>query len=71
MHIQAASHPDWEHQVATVASTLQMLDPNLSSSIIQVANKIDKLSTDARDALEETDVISISATNGTGSLLQY
>ena len=45
-----------------------MLDPNLSSSIIQVANKIDKLSADAREALEKTDVISISATTGTGSL---
>ena len=43
-----------------------MLDPNLSTSIIQVANKIDKLPTGAREDLETKDVICISATKGTG-----
>lgn len=66
VHIQDASHPDWEHQVSTVIATLEMLDPNLSTSIIQVANKIDKLPTGAREDLETKDVICISATKGTG-----
>jgi len=67
VHIQDASHPDWKHQVSTVISTLEMLDPNLSTSMIQVTNKIDKLSMSERKDLENEDFISISATEGTGS----
>ena len=46
-----------------------MLDPNLSTSMIQVANKIDKLPVSERKDLENKDFISISASEGTGRII--
>lgn len=67
VHIRDISHPDIENQVATVNSTLGMLDANLTASVIQVANKVDKLQPDDERLLQDG-VLPISATNGTGKL---
>ena len=64
LHIRDASHPDLENQVMTVNATLDQLDANLSQSVIQVANKIDKLAPEKLPL--QYDVIPISATNKQG-----
>lgn len=46
MHLIDVSHPDWQHQADTVATTLKSLDVNNSYVLLNVANKIDKLSKD-------------------------
>lgn len=67
MHIHDASHPDLENQVATVDQTLAMLNTDVSSNLIRVANKIDKLSPDQLTAIQNEGIIPISATEGTGT----
>lgn len=63
MHIQDASHPDRQNQITTVNETLKMLDIDSSKPIIEVANKLDKMSF---DAIEKSSNLCISATQGTG-----
>lgn len=63
MHLIDASHPDRENQVATVNDTLRTLDIDSSKTIIQVANKLDKMSPEV--ILNSPDIC-ISAKDGTG-----
>lgn len=69
MHVQDISHPDWKNQVDTVDSTLRMLGCG-RESIIQVANKVDKLSEEQVEACG-MDAYQISATTGQGKLTPF
>ena len=62
--MQDVSHPDNKNQYDTVLSTLRTLTSE-ELSVINVANKIDKLNTD----YQEDDIVPISATTGTGIYL--
>lgn len=59
-----ASNPDRENQLATVNDTLKMLDIDSSKTIIQVYNKLDKLSP---EQVFNTSDTCISAKNGSGN----
>ncbi len=63
MHLQDISHPDVENQVATVKDTLEQLNIDSTKTVIQVANKIDKMSSEKLDDYSD---LHISAKDGTG-----
>ncbi|XP_046631453.1 putative GTP-binding protein 6 [Daphnia pulicaria] len=62
VHLQDISHPDVENQVATVKDTLEQLNIDSTKTVIQVANKIDKMSSE----LDDYSDLHISAKDGTG-----
>lgn len=51
LHVVDISNPAWEHQIKVVKETLKEL--NVDKPMIYVFNKIDKLSQEERDALQE------------------
>ncbi|KAG8181563.1 hypothetical protein JTE90_017313 [Oedothorax gibbosus] len=67
IHVRDISHPNTEIQKKTVLKTLQELNlsPKLFNSIIEVRNKIDLLP-NLETIEDDSEAISISATEGTG-----
>jgi len=68
VHVYDVSNPDLENQIATVNSTLKTLDADLPQYIINVANKIDKLSDTSH--VNYPNVLGISAKRGTGNSIE-
>nr|CAH0111880.1 unnamed protein product [Daphnia galeata] len=63
IHLQDVSHPDLKNQVATVKDTLLQLNIDSTKPMIQVANKIDKMTL---EQLEDFSDLQISAKEGDG-----
>ncbi|KAI9551895.1 hypothetical protein GHT06_022231 [Daphnia sinensis] len=62
IHLQDASHPDKENQIATVNDTLKQLNIDSAKIILQVENKIDRIAPGNLSA----SCLQISAKQGTG-----
>ena len=63
IHLQDVSHPDLKNHVATVKDTLLQLNIDSTKPIIQVANKIDKMTPEQLDDFSD---LQISAKEGEG-----
>lgn len=63
IHLQDASHPDKENQIAAVNDMLKQLNIDSAKPIFQVENKIDKI----RPENVSASCLQISAQYGTGT----